>query len=506
MSKDIINEFRNTLAEAIKEQRGRSVDHERSIEPQLHREGWDNAPRDSDFKRQDSGREVPREIRADGIEVSQGHPPEPVQLSSLGGRAAPDDAQGGRRSTHQAGDYNGANVKDRPDTEPRGHDGFVQTQGNVKDDSRRNHHPRTDIHTKITEENIESQEPKTNGSFFSPEEPHEKRYLGKLEVMDEVLKSGSNIIGGKQRIYDFLLTDPDIAAFARMLKNEYGIGGVAHPVDFGVHRIDYNGKGITVEWIDDAGTYTQFVTWNAAAKRIRIMAEEGRYIDGLVLVRHGQQSLFNLNEMFSTEKTDMPVEDYLDNYGIHDEDMDDGMFPEMPTPGDIPREVYEYFIEMGEQETGEATEYERLNIGTEAETAEFANRKEAENTGANIGENTGENTGDDAGENAGDDTRENGRANIGDDAGKNAGNNPIPTPANNLINYRYSPEDEIGIGGQRTKFRANIEAIKTLKVIEGENHLATADEQRILVRYTGWGGLVQAFDSNNEAWRKEHDE
>jgi len=73
-------------------------------------------------------------------------------------------------------------------------------------------------------------------------------------------------------------------------------------------------------------------------------------------------------------------------------------------------------------------------------------------------------------------------------------------------NYRYSPEDEIGIGGQRTKFRANIEAIKTLKVIEEENRLATPGEQRILVRYTGWGGLVQAFDPDNEAWHREYAE
>ncbi len=64
-----------------------------------------------------------------------------------------------------------------------------------------------------------------------------------------------------------------------------------------------------------------------------------------------------------------------------------------------------------------------------------------------------------------------------------------------LLNYKYNPEDEIGIGGLKTKFRNNIEAIKTLKTIETENRLATKEEQKILAKYVGWGGgMSQAFD------------
>lgn len=52
----------------------------------------------------------------------------------------------------------------------------------------------------------------------------------------------------------------------------------------------------------------------------------------------------------------------------------------------------------------------------------------------------------------------------------------------------------------------NIEAIKTLKMIEAENRTATPEEQKILSKYTGWGAIPQAFDINNDKWRTEYAE
>lgn len=64
-------------------------------------------------------------------------------------------------------------------------------------------------------------------------------------------------------------------------------------------------------------------------------------------------------------------------------------------------------------------------------------------------------------------------------------------------------DDALGEGGAKTKFRANIDAIRTLKILEKENRPATAEEQETLSKYVGWGGLPQAFDINNEKWSKE---
>ncbi len=67
-------------------------------------------------------------------------------------------------------------------------------------------------------------------------------------------------------------------------------------------------------------------------------------------------------------------------------------------------------------------------------------------------------------------------------------------------------DDDLGIGGQKTKYQNNVGAIRTLKQVEAENRLATPQEQEILSKYVGWGGLAQAFDPNNEKWAKEHAE
>ncbi|MCC7375383.1 MAG: DEAD/DEAH box helicase family protein [Verrucomicrobiales bacterium] len=69
-------------------------------------------------------------------------------------------------------------------------------------------------------------------------------------------------------------------------------------------------------------------------------------------------------------------------------------------------------------------------------------------------------------------------------------------------NYRITEGDQIGEGGLRAKFRANIEAIKTLKQIEAENRNATREEQARMVKFTGWGAMGGAF-GQAEGWAKE---
>ena len=67
-------------------------------------------------------------------------------------------------------------------------------------------------------------------------------------------------------------------------------------------------------------------------------------------------------------------------------------------------------------------------------------------------------------------------------------------------------DDDLGAGGPKAKFRANMDAIHLLKTLEEEGRLATAEEQEILSRFVGWGGISQAFDPDNASWAKEFDE
>ena len=67
-------------------------------------------------------------------------------------------------------------------------------------------------------------------------------------------------------------------------------------------------------------------------------------------------------------------------------------------------------------------------------------------------------------------------------------------------------DDDLGAGGPKTKYKANVEAIRVLQTLDVEQRQATAEEQEILSRYVGWGGIPQAFDENNAEWSKEYAE
>ena len=65
---------------------------------------------------------------------------------------------------------------------------------------------------------------------------------------------------------------------------------------------------------------------------------------------------------------------------------------------------------------------------------------------------------------------------------------------------------EMKKGGSKTRYQWNMDAIRTLKQIESENRLATPEEQKVLSKFVGWGGLSQAFDEENAGWSKEYAE
>lgn len=71
-------------------------------------------------------------------------------------------------------------------------------------------------------------------------------------------------------------------------------------------------------------------------------------------------------------------------------------------------------------------------------------------------------------------------------------------------NYHYEESHNLYAGGLKTKFNNNVAAIKILKNIEKENRLATPDEQIIMAKYVGWGGMAGAFDEKSNTWAKEY--
>ena len=77
-----------------------------------------------------------------------------------------------------------------------------------------------------------------------------------------------------------------------------------------------------------------------------------------------------------------------------------------------------------------------------------------------------------------------------------------PAPLPPAENFRIT-DDNLGVGGAKTKFRANMAAINLLKELEFEGAQATPEQQEILSRYVGWGGLADAFDESKDNWKDE---
>lgn len=78
-------------------------------------------------------------------------------------------------------------------------------------------------------------------------------------------------------------------------------------------------------------------------------------------------------------------------------------------------------------------------------------------------------------------------------------------PAKVKLDFQIT-DDSLGHGGVKTKYGFNVAAIRTLQAIEADNRIATAEEQELLSRYVGWGGIPQAFDTENASWASEYAE
>lgn len=83
---------------------------------------------------------------------------------------------------------------------------------------------------------------------------------------------------------------------------------------------------------------------------------------------------------------------------------------------------------------------------------------------------------------------------------------PAPFVVEPATDYVITDADRLGEGGQKTKYRDNVAALRLLARLGVEDRAATREEQAVLVRYVGWGGIPQAFDHRNTEWRTEFEE
>ena len=301
------------------------------------------------------------------------------------------------------------------------------------------------------------------------------------------------------------------------LKNLYGISGSTYTIKgagIGVNT-DYKGVRFNRGYFD-ASAKEQLFKWNYIEKRIKTLIHEDRYLNSKELEEYPKWLDEKDQEREFIEASNNLAEKII----------------EEPT-----EEKYEYQYHLGDRVYIGADEYEILSIGIsnvvlydfryplfnrEMSKEEF-DRKVQENPAndhlkvkvSDIKDNTNEEPSS---------IDENVKEEISlpiEEEPEVQEENIVPVfekkKSNKIKSFDIHPEiptsdrnqfkitnDNLGEGSPREKFNNNVEAIRVLKKCEEENRFATPQEQEILSKYVGWGGLPQAFDEKDYSWSNEY--
>ena len=337
------------------------------------------------------------------------------------------------------------------------------------------------------------------------EEKKTSAFTFSQEIIDAVLANGSGFSEGKMRIYEQFEKSLSAKENADFLKNEYGWGG-SYPVIIGA-GIDesHDGKGITIT--KGIGKEKPHITlsWSQVEKRIGELIRMDRYLNPKEK-EHYPQWLESQEERRAKIEETKRNREILSNAPPEQE-----LAEKEPEEAEISQDVkYEYHL--GDKVYIGASEYEILSVDDERVmlydydmplfNKEFSrtefDRKVRENP---INEHL-----------------------IVKEEPAEERNEKEPEPVvpaweqkKKVKGFDLHPdvsmaerhtfnlrENEVETVGKKERFRRNIMAIQLLKKCQEENRFATPEEQIILSKYVGWGGLSEAFDENNSAWATEY--
>ena len=339
------------------------------------------------------------------------------------------------------------------------------------------------------------------------EEKKTSAFTFSQEIIDAVLANGSGFSEGKMRIYEQFEKSLSAKENADFLKNEYGWGG-SYPVIIGA-GIDesHDGKGITIT--KGIGKEKPHITlsWSQVEKRIGELIRMDRYLNPKEKERYPQwlesqeerrakieetkrnrEILSNAppeQEVEPTEKEPEEAEQLQDvqyEYHLGDKVYIGASEYEILSVDDERVMLYDYDMPLFNKEFSR-TEFDRKvrenpmneHLIVKEEPAEERNEKESEPL-VPAWEQKKKVKGFDL-------------------------HPDVPMADRHTFNLR---ENEVETVGKKERFRRNIMAIQLLKKCQEENRFATPEEQIILSKYVGWGGLSEAFDENNSAWATEY--
>lgn len=339
------------------------------------------------------------------------------------------------------------------------------------------------------------------------EEKKTSAFTFSQEIIDAILANGSGFSEGKMRIYEQFEKSLSAKENADFLKNEYGWGG-SYPVIIGA-GIDesHDGKGITIT--KGIGKENPHITlsWSQVEKRIGELIRMDRYLNPKEKERYPQW-------LESQEERRAKIEETKRNREILSNappEQEVELAEKEPEEAELLQDVkYEYHL--GDKVYIGASEYEILSVDDERVmlydydmplfNKEFSrtefDRKVRENPINEhliVKEEPAEERNDKEPEPVVPAWEQKKKV-------KGFDLHPdVPMADRHTFNLR---ENEVETVGKKERCRRNIMAIQLLKKCQEENRFATPEEQIILSKYVGWGGLSEAFDENNSAWATEY--
>ena len=329
------------------------------------------------------------------------------------------------------------------------------------------------------------------------------------DEIDAALSSGSSMAGGKGRIYRYFTAFPAHTARekADFLKSEYGIGGHSHAVSGSDHSSEnHDSQGVRLE---KGNCPAVQLSWAQVAARIDTMIAHDRYMT--------RQELADIGVLQEEEPADEPAEEPIHTEAVRERLADAGIVNGEVVDEEALRNspFIQQVTELADRIQSKQNEAEPHEHEAAASTAERELPYQVGDTVylddkpfviTQIGHfNVQLQDPSQAYPIFRSESHENLARLLAQDE-RNAGM-PAPERAAPLPpvagNFRITDE-HLGEGGAKAKFRMNMDAIHLLHQLEAEHCAATPEEQTILSRYVGWGGLADAFDPDKPAWADEY--
>ena len=341
------------------------------------------------------------------------------------------------------------------------------------------------------------------------EEKKTSAFTFSQEIIDAILANGSGFSEGKMRIYEQFEKSLSAKENADFLKNEYGWGG-SYPVIIGA-GIDesHDGKGIMIT--KGIGKENPHITlsWSQVEKRIGELIRMDRYLNPKEKERYPQWLESQEEHRAKIEETkrnreilsNAPPEQEVEPAEKEPEEAEQLQDEDVQYEYHLGAKVYigasEYEILSVDDERVMLYDYDMPLFNKEFSRTEF-DRKVRENPMNEhliVKEEPAEERNEKEPEPLVPAWEQKKKV-------KGFDLHPdVPMADRHTFNLR---ENEVETVGKKERFRRNIMAIQLLKKCQEENRFATPEEQIILSKYVGWGGLSEAFDENNSAWATEY--